>query len=269
MRKILWLICFLVGASQWPLPTYAQNQYQDPENTVSDSFFEAEAAPVPLREDTTSEEVRTSRFAFPFKKKENWPSYQRKISDDYWNKTTADKAFQYTEAPKQKKIEPQSDWFARFINFLMGDAGQVILWTMLALALIVIVYQVIKNKGLGLWQRAEKPQKEAEVDESADGFIPEDWDKSIKAALAQGNYRLAIRLSFRWALAKMAERELIQMQPSKTNYQYAFELKEPNTRKAFMEVLHHYEYAWYGGFPVDAHLYQQFENRYKTLQHAL
>ncbi|MFS4494003.1 DUF4129 domain-containing protein [Maribacter sp. 2308TA10-17] len=87
----------------------------------------------------------------------------------------------------------------------------------------------------------------------------EDIQVLIQKALADKNYRLAIRYSFLYSLKLMSDKELIDWQIQKTNHDYLAEIKKPDLQKSFSKIKRIYDYTWYGDFAIDEAKYQKAE----------
>ncbi|GAA3576755.1 DUF4129 domain-containing protein [Snuella lapsa] len=74
----------------------------------------------------------------------------------------------------------------------------------------------------------------------------------IDQAIAQNNYRLAIRYLYLLALKHLDESERISWEQQKTNEDYIKEIKAPIVKDHFITVTRIYDYVWYGEFNVDA-----------------
>tara|TARA_Y100001935_G_C17295050_1_gene505636 strand:- start:1942 stop:2346 length:405 start_codon:yes stop_codon:yes gene_type:complete len=91
----------------------------------------------------------------------------------------------------------------------------------------------------------------------------------IKEALANKNYRLAIRYYYLYILKLLSNKELIDWQLQKTNDDYLHELSNGSLKKAFAKATFLYDYVWYGEFQLDESKYQQAERTFKALQNSI
>lgn len=96
-----------------------------------------------------------------------------------------------------------------------------------------------------------------------------DFDAQIKEALSERAYRRAVRLYYLKALQQLAERELIDWQPDKTNHHYLDELKAADLRSPFTEMTQLFEYIWYGDFPIDEALFNDAHRSFARFEQAL
>lgn len=97
----------------------------------------------------------------------------------------------------------------------------------------------------------------------------EDIQKLIQQALADNNYRLAIRYYYLYMLRLMNEKEIISWELQKTNADYNRELEKTDLKKPFAQITRLYEYIWYGDFPIDEGNYRKAEANFLSLKEAV
>lgn len=78
-----------------------------------------------------------------------------------------------------------------------------------------------------------------------------DFDKLIKKALKNNNYRLATRYMYLKTLKVLASKKTIEWHYDKTNTDYLNEIKDSRLKSLFKRVSYIYDYVWYGEFPID------------------
>jgi len=76
-------------------------------------------------------------------------------------------------------------------------------------------------------------------------------EELIEKAIAQKNYRLAIRYYYLLVLQKLQEKEFIIWEQQKTNEDYIKEIKENNITSKFRNVTNLYDFVWYGNFEIN------------------
>lgn len=205
---------------------------------------------------------------------------KRSVPEADWNEISRNPEFQYQkEAEKEKKPETDdNNWFQKFMEwfiaglatFLVSDIGKIILWTIVAVILCWLIFLVFKRRGIHLFARSGKKIKKADMpDETGDDFIPESWTSVIRQAEANGNYRLAVRHSFRHIVHLMQEAKIISPQRALANHQILSLLRQTNYHADFRQLLRHYEYIWYGDFKVEAQRYQRIKSIYTQLSSQL
>lgn len=86
-----------------------------------------------------------------------------------------------------------------------------------------------------------------------------DPDVMLRNAIRNGNYRLAVRYLYLQALLRLSERKFIEINASKTNYEYVNEVRKHKFANEFASLTLQYEYVWYGEYPVDQRLFEQIQ----------
>lgn len=207
---------------------------------------------------------------------------KRSIGDADWKTIRSNPEFQYRkEAEEIKKTEQntESNWLAKFFKglievlslFLLSGIGKIILWLIVAAILCWLIFLVFKRRGIHLFTRSGKKIKRpvAAADETGDDFIPESWASVIQQAEANGNYRLAVRHSFRHIVHLMQVERIIPAERSLSNHQILSLLRQSNYYTDFRKLLRHYEYVWYGDFEVQEPGYKHIKSIYTQLSGQL
>lgn len=205
---------------------------------------------------------------------------KRSIGDADWKTISSNPEFQYrkeTEKVTQKEQDTESSWLTElyewfigvFLAFLLSGPGKIILWLIVAAILIWLIFLAFKRRGIHLFARSGKKIKVAATDETGDDFIPESWAVVILQAEANGNYRLAVRHSFRHIVHLMQQERIIPAERSLSNHQILALLRQSSYYADFRQLLRHYEYIWYGGFEVEEPAYQHIKSIYTKLSGQL
>jgi hypothetical protein len=204
----------------------------------------------------------------PSQVKRNW-------NDQKWEQITQNPDFHYDDVKEDKPDKPKdysNSWWVRFIkaivNFFASTAGKFVVISAVVIIVLVIIARVIQLQGNVFFSKKDKKTGTTD-DENADDYIPENWDTEIAAAANAGNYRLALRHCYRYLLTSLSEKELIQFQVAKTNYQYVYELSGTAFHQPFMKLTRDYEYAWYGGFDINEDFYRSYYQMTQTIQQQL
>ncbi|MEO5683802.1 MAG: DUF4129 domain-containing protein [Chitinophagaceae bacterium] len=132
---------------------------------------------------------------------------------------------------------------------------KVILWVLAAAVLFFVVYKLFLGKSALFLQSRKNIETviDIEEEEAAAGR----YERLIKKAEAEKNYRLAVRYLYLQALNNLSQNGYIRMGSEKTNYQYAGELRKskPSAGRAFADLTNKYEYVWYGEYIITAPMY--------------
>lgn len=88
------------------------------------------------------------------------------------------------------------------------------------------------------------------------------FEDAIREALANNDYRLAVRLIYLLSLKMLSDRGLIDWKPGKTNTAYLYELQGHASERPFRDLTAEFEQAWYGGEEVSQEHYQDIETAF-------
>jgi len=170
-----------------------------------------------------------------------------------------------------------SNLVLRFFKWLFGvekAAGafnsflKILPYVLLAV-LIFILIKFFLNVNARAISYANKNQAAMAISEEEHIIKNEDIQKLIKAALADKNYRLAVRYYYLYTLQLMTEQDLIAWEIQKTNEDYLKELQQEQLKQPFKKITRLYDYIWYGEFPIDENNYQKAENSFLSLKQLL
>lgn len=199
------------------------------------------------------------------------------ISSDsvtFWKKK---KEFAYTrnldsllkalqDKEKVKKQETPQFSGSLFDKIFNGPILKMLLWTMAAIFVLVIFFQLARNKGL--FKSSVSKQVEEEVLPEAEDSLEYDFDKLLTRAVATGDLRLAIRYQFLKTLQRLRDRELIDFSVDKTNSRYVHEVPA-KFKNEFAALILNYEYVWYGGFGLTSAQYESLNNKYSNFNNKI
>jgi len=95
----------------------------------------------------------------------------------------------------------------------------------------------------------------------------------LQKSMAEKRYRDAVRLLYLILLKNLADKNLINWRPGKTNHEYQAEIEDDEIKKQFSHLTRMYEYIWYGDFKISATEFDTIHDRFdefvsKTGQNA-
>jgi hypothetical protein len=168
----------------------------------------------------------------------------------------AQKEFQYDEIGQQQLSlwDRFWLWFWQMIGDLFQGAvvNPVSRYIFIGLGVSVVILIVLKLIGSeNIFSRKSK-ETILPYDVLTENIHEIDYEQELQRLIAEGKFRLAVRLLYLRALKKLSDAELIQWQPEKTNYHYLTELREPELKNDFGKLTLQFDYIWYGDFPIDA-----------------
>jgi hypothetical protein len=181
-------------------------------------------------------------------------------------------------------------WIDRFINWLgeklksmlPGLGGnepgpdsrklRILLYTLLATVALVLAWLLWQTRRSRKRARAAQATPVAasaveltSADLQADEQPLDQWLQLARECIARQEFRLALRALYLAGLAYLGERSLISIQRSKSNQDYARELRRksratPELVAVFVHNMGVFERTWYGMHDVDIGIVEQFES---------
>jgi hypothetical protein len=182
-----------------------------------------------------------------------------------------DGSFQYVEdgpAKKYKRQEQQIEIPKKESGFTIFGLSPIvfffILFAVLAVVALLFGFDFSYLKLQQYRQKVADPLivEEEEIDEG-------DYEKLLKRAIQQKDFRLATRYYYLWLLKRLSQKEYIDYHKDKTNSDYLFELKDAQVRSQFSYVSYIYSYVWYGEFPVDESKFATIKQKYQSFMNQI
>ncbi len=204
--------------------------------------FTASAQPKPASKAITAPDDRS-------------PVVVRYPAPDRLRELQTDRDYQYSrDAP------PPENPLARFLVWLWRKIGEFLSskayqnvgqYVVLAAIAGLVIYLLAKAEVLGFLFPKRAQSSPLDYESLAENIHGIDFDTAVNEAVAQRNYRLAVRLLYLQTLKHLADADRIQYKPDKTNRQYVYELANSPLQIDFELLTRQFELAWYGDFPVD------------------
>jgi Domain of unknown function (DUF4129) len=157
-----------------------------------------------------------------------------------------------------KKASSSSSYTSPFIKYLF-----------LALFAGLIIYLIIKIVGVENIFNRESKEINIPYSESLENIHEITFDTEIEKAMAQRNYRLAVRLLYLRCLKQLNDARLIDWKIEKTNSAYLNELSNSEQRQFFNILTKQFEYVWYGDFPIDVQSFQNINTLFVNFKKIL
>ncbi|MEM6765157.1 MAG: DUF4129 domain-containing protein [Bacteroidota bacterium] len=192
----------------------------------------------------------------------------RHIPDSSIQSYQADKALSYYLEPAELNFW---DRFLLYIEqfFDNNRSGtsivlKIFFYALAVLAVVGIAFLIIRVGPGSIWAKSKKFVDGPSLTEEELQDL--DFESLIREAVNQENYKKGVRLLYLETLKKLTEREWIKWKPDKTNWEYVKELEGKEVYQDFRELTKHYEYVWYGDFPIDLQQFQFVENIFRHFQ---
>jgi Domain of unknown function (DUF4129) len=178
---------------------------------------------------------------------------------------TRNKEKNVVEKPKEKNIDLPSFNFSGITAIL-----QVLLWVLLIGILAIVLLYLFKSDLFAPHNRKVGSETTIDLDNIEQYLQESDLDKYLKQALAQKEYKQAIRLYYLMQIKALAAKQYIEWTKEKTNRQYLYELSsQPARQTAFRETTRIFERVWYGENTFDVLDFERVEPMFKDFLAAI
>ncbi|MET0462275.1 MAG: DUF4129 domain-containing protein [Chitinophagaceae bacterium] len=176
--------------------------------------------------------------------------------EDFWY---ANYSFKKPEPVKEKEYRrPLID----------HPAFETIMWIVVVAGFITFLFIFLTNNNVRLFRRSAVI-REAEMDGNFDDIFSVNYQQEIGKAIAAGNLNFGVRLLYLRLLSRMAERNIIEYKQDRTNMDYLIQLYKSRYYPDYFRLTRHYEYAWYGQFPVDREKFERIRSEFENFERNL
>lgn len=139
-----------------------------------------------------------------------------------------------------------------FLLFLLQVLPYVIILGMLLM--LIWLFHRMNPEGILL----KTPRQEhVWLDEEEEIVQRRNINSLIEKALADKDYKSAIRYQYLLVLQILNQQEIINYQSAKTNEEYAREINSEPLRAAFRQLSRIYDYTWYGSFAASQETFKK------------
>ena len=132
----------------------------------------------------------------------------------------------------------------------------IVFWILLTVGALAIIGWFLASGNLRLF-RKQSTALDTLPAEGTEDIYELNFESSIRDAVAAGNYRLAVRLHYLQLLKLLADKNLIRYTQDQTNSHYLLQLAGTKWHPEFFKLTRHFEYIWYGKFPLTPVGYEQ------------
>lgn len=201
-----------------------------------------------------------------------------KFNKETLEKFKKERAFDYSEKHQENWWVKFKSWlwelWLKFWNWLVGDyqANGFIAFLVHALPYLIITGILIfigwlfykLNPGATLFRSKEKP--ELFFSEEEEIIRNKNISELMEKALADKDYRLAVRYYYLLILQKLTEAEIISYESDKTNSDYISEISSDALKIGFRKVTNLYDHIWYGNFEVTEEDFSKVQPTFTSLK---
>lgn len=151
---------------------------------------------------------------------------------------------------------------------IVASIFRVLPYVILALALFFLVKFFLKVD-MNTLIRGKTERSKVTITEDEDIIKNKDISQLIAQAVANNNYRLAVRYYYLLTLQKLEEKELINWEQQKTNEDYIKEIQSKKINVKFKEVTYLYDFIWYGNFDINHLEFSKIETNFNELTKSI
>lgn len=183
----------------------------------------------------------------------------------------ADSAYDYSREllePENNVFKWLMDKFEELIAIILGRAfaetyTEWVFIVLFALVLLSILWFVLKKK-TGLFGRSSGKRVDYAV--LADTIYGIDFEAVIAAALANSDYREAVRFLYLKALKELNGSQTIDWQPYKTPTEYIYEVPPDSGRDTFRRFTNRFLLVRYGNFEATEPLFEEMKTLWAQMK---
>lgn len=169
------------------------------------------------------------------------------------------------------------NWYRRIMEWIFGVDAAVgpmafflkLIPYLLLFFLIFLLIRFFINANLRNMKNAEINKSAVGLSEEENIIKNENIDDLIQQALANNDYRLAVRYYYLQILKLLSEKEIIAWELQKTNSDYLYEISQIDLKTPFATVTRWYDYIWYGDFDIDETKYKKVAVTFDELKNRL
>ncbi|MET2984512.1 DUF4129 domain-containing protein [Aureibaculum conchae] len=206
----------------------------------------------------------------------------KKFDIDNLEEYKADRDFNYeVEKREPSLLERGFNWLYRvFLNLLewifgneiasgiMGIIVRILPYAIAALVLFLLIKFFLKVNTQSIVS-GKTNTSTVRLTEDEELIKSEDLPNLIKNAIAQKNYRLAVRYYYLLVLQKLSNAELIDWQQQKTNEDYIGEIESTTLKQQFASGTYLYDFVWYGNFELNQAEFAKAEQQFNELTNSI
>ena len=165
------------------------------------------------------------------------------------------------------------NWISRFFPKSRVGANpapfiKYFLIGILTFGVTYLIFRLLKIDFIRLFKKRQNPEP-IPYHEFTEDIHAINFDDTIAKAIADKNYRLAVRLLYLRSLKQLNDAGLIKWRLEKTNLAYLSELENEEHKKLFGLLTLRFEYVWYGDFPINKDVFQNIDALFSELKNRL
>ncbi len=149
-------------------------------------------------------------------------------------------------------------------NYVQNKYLEGSIYVVAALLLAFALFKIFGIERTVLFQKTGQSSEGMGI-ANAEEWANTDFESALQHALAQSDYRAAIRYAYLLRIRQLDVHALLVWKEDKTNYELQNELTHPPLRAAFQQATYWFERIYYGGFQVEKSLFERADVAFQEL----
>lgn len=180
------------------------------------------------------------------------------------------KDFQYKVEKREKTwLDKVLKWIGKrlleFLQWLFGERRAEGIFNfivtvfpyLVAVLMLVLLLKIFLNIRTDSIVGRNNVISKIQISEDEEIIQNKDIKALIEKALANNDYRLAIRYHYLYILQRLELKQYINWEIQKTNHDYEREISDNQLKTSFKNLTYLYDFVWYGHFSVDQSNYEK------------
>ena len=244
--KLSYQFLILLVVSLFSFNTHAQVSTDTSTATVDDYASRDEEEETTYYPDTLKREFRVVKSDSVLAVNSDKGFYYKRYMDSLLRATQFK-----VQKPRQRVDLSGADFFSSIFG--------IIFWILAIGLFAYLVYRLFLSNSSFLSRNRKNIASDTAVGEEENTNDP---DSLLRNAIRNANYRLAVRYLYLQSLQRLSEKKFVELNSSKTNYEYVMEVRRHKFANEFASLTLQYEYVWYGEYPVDERLFEQIQGSF-------
>ena len=204
-------------------------------------------------------------------------SIQEQVEHRSFEQGSYEKAIEgldYTESYRPK-VKPEKRRDSRKNNGIdlpsfdgLGEIFKVVAITFIVLVLGFLLFRLIDENYFGIGQK-NKANPNITFENLEEHIHEVDLDALLQQALANNDYRQAIRIYYLIIIKQLSNSDAITWKKEKTNGEYVSEMYGKKNFEDFRQVTTLFERVWYGDMILDESKYQMVAPKFSALNNKV
>lgn len=170
--------------------------------------------------------------------------------------------FEYANDPAYWVREEEESGPDPLEKFFGSSFIRPVMYVLLIGLILFIVFKLIDNNNLFYRSKG----KSLQLNTGEDVMIEEEnVEAKLKQAVAEKDFRKAVRYQFVWMLQSLDESGWIKFHAQLTNHDYELQLRKAPFYNNFQFLVQVYEYVWYGEFAITEQQYASIQPKFQEI----